>query len=80
MKYPKRKAIYSIQFYKNKQGTLNMLETCQGGRLDDWLSMDLFGDYIAESKLLNKKEKNSFAIFCKAFIDTHSSQEGKEGI
>jgi hypothetical protein len=70
VKFPIRKAIYSIQFYRDKQGTLNMLETCQGGKLDDWLSMGIFGDHIAKSKLLNKKEKKAFAVFCKGFLQT----------
>lgn len=66
---PLRKAIYSIQFYRDKKGVLNVTETCQGGDLNDLLNMYGFGQDVCKSDFLDKNEKASFASFCQGYIE-----------
>lgn len=69
--YPKRKAIYSIQFwYDEKNRVLSMTETGnESDRLRDSMSMYLFGEKIAKSKILDEKDKLSFRQFCRAYLE-----------
>lgn len=66
--YPKRKANYSLQFWFDKENVLKMTETCQGGDLDKSVDFGLFGLYLADTKVLNYKEKEAFFQFCNSFM------------
>ena len=67
--YPRKRALYSIQFYKDKDGFLNCTETCQGGKLDDLISMKLIGRDLVYSDLLNDEEKLCFYAFCSSYVE-----------
>ena len=69
-------AEYSLQFWFDRKGTPNLLETSnmrKGRELKDigsW-NMHLFGSRIAASKLLDKEDKKMFAEFCKAYLEIY---------
>jgi len=65
--YAKRSAIYSIQFWRDKDGTLNCSETANDGSINESLNMYSFGKFIARSKLLDDDDKRAFRSFCQAF-------------
>lgn len=70
--YPRRRAEYSLQFYFDDAGTLNMTETSQGGKdFGGHHSCDfyIFGKAIADSNLLSNEEKIVFRDFCKGFMN-----------
>ena len=70
--YPRKRANYSLQFYFDDIGTLNMTETCQGGEdFKKHFATDfyIFGRAIANSKLLSNEEKVTFRDFCKGFMN-----------
>lgn len=70
--YPKRKAIYSIQFwYDEKEKVLTMTETANASDKLNSADMYLFGGNIANSKLLDKKDKFSFKEFCRAYLQNY---------
>jgi hypothetical protein len=70
MYYPKRNAIYSIQFwYSKKEGCLMCTETANNSnKLQDNSNMYVFGLDIAKSKYLETKDKVSFASFCRGYL------------
>lgn len=65
---PKRKAIYSIQFYRDESGVLCMLETGQGGSINDYFSMGKFGHDLAKSELLDGDEKRALKSLCESYL------------
>lgn len=75
---PKQVALYSIQFYRDRDGTLNCMETANVGSISDDLHMDInmhmFGRSIANSKFLEKEDKKSLLAFCKAYILTYKME------
>lgn len=74
--YPKRKAIYSIQFwYDEKEEVLKMTETANDSNaLQDSASMYVFGALIAKSNLLDKKDKFSFKEFCRSYLANYEDE------
>lgn len=67
--------VYTLQFYRDKHGTLCLDETANRGSLEDVMSMMVFGSRLAESPLLSYEDKLSFLRFCKSFI--HKFEETK---
>lgn len=61
-------AIYSIQFLYDETDTPRCVETANDGRLPDFMSMNLFGHQVAESKLLDEIDKERLASFCRAYL------------
>ena len=61
-------SIYTLRFYRDNEGTLCLDEIAKGGSLDDGGSMYLFGLNLAESKFLDRKDKDALAELCMAFI------------
>lgn len=69
--YEKENYIYNLRFWLNESGTFCMEENCREGNLSE-PDMCLFGLYVAESELLDKKDKKAMASFCKAYLSKHN--------
>lgn len=73
--------LYSLQFYKNRQGTLCFLETSniKDGTepLDeDSFNLEVFGEHLEKSELLTTGDKKALAGFFKEFIrKSHSLKD-----
>lgn len=63
--YPKRKALLSIQFQRDRRGVLKMITTVNEGSLKhDLFDMRNFGIKLSESELLDEDDKRAlFAFF-----------------
>ena len=77
--YPKRKALLSLQFYRDKNNVLNFMYTvnegdlCKNGFLGgiDWL---IFGEKFALNNNMTRIEKVCFEQFCKEYIKVISKK------
>lgn len=72
--------ILTLQFYRDDEGTLCLLQTNKDGTLgDDFLSMGLFGTELANSELLDHSDLRGLRSFCNQFIESSIRREALEG-
>lgn len=65
----KKDFIYNLQFYIGNDKVLSMQETAnKSNGLHDASSMFLFGLELAESDLLDERDKFAFSELCRGFI------------
>lgn len=66
----KKKIIYTLQFWEDEPGTINLSEKAeQNNKLRDSFNMYRFGRLISLSNLLEREDKDGLQSFCRAFIN-----------